>query len=98
MQAAITANHPVAGDNNGYRVVPQRLPDRAAGLWLADRLRHLLIRPDHSCRNAESGLQHAALERRDGLHVKGEVEHLALLQEVLAELRGDMGQCPRIAL
>src|SRR5437016_6062756 len=90
-------DHAMAGDDDGDRVLPERLADRTAPVRLADAARYLAVGHHLAGGHARGGHQHAALEGCGVAEVEAHVEAPSLPGEVGAQLVDDVGGTRRRA-
>src|SRR5947199_1460335 len=90
-------DHAMAGDDDGDRVVPERLADRAAPVRLADAARDLSVGHHLAGGHARGGQEHAALEGCGVAEVEAHVEAPSLAREVGTQLVDDVGGARRRA-
>src|SRR5437879_9172418 len=90
-------DHPMAGDDDRDRVLPERLADRAAPVRLADAARDLAVGHHLAGGHAGGGHEHAALEGRRVAEVEAHVEAPSLAREVGTQLVHDVRRARRRA-
>src|SRR3989442_9630261 len=83
-------DHPMAGDDDRDRVLPERLADRAAPVRLADAARDLAVGHDLAGGHAGGGHEHAALEGRGVAEVEAHVEAPSLAGAISAQVMDDV--------
>src|SRR5882724_1458244 len=90
-------DHPMARDDDGDRVVAERLADRAAPARLSDAARDLAVGHHLAGGHAGGGHEHAALEGRRVAEVEAHVEAPSLAREVGTQLVHDVRRARRRA-
>src|SRR5213592_209764 len=90
-------DHPMAGDDDRDRVLPERLPDRAAPARLSDAARDVTVGDYLAGGHARGGHEDAALEGGGVAEVEAHVEAPSLAREVGMELVDDVGGTRRRA-
>src|SRR5438874_477431 len=87
----------MAGDDDRDRVLPERLPDRAAPARLSDAARDVTVGDHLAGGHARGGHEDAALEGGGVAEVEAHVEAPSLAREVGMELVDDVGGARRRA-